>query len=242
LVFLKEQSQAEKRLSSSKEDMEKSERILGRLIMDSEARGKIEYSSDSDSGITFSGEAEPADIKTAGARIIAMSREESSGSWTEFAKLGEFRLLVQNVEADNKSLFSSKSMFAIQGEGKILHQYKNGIIATENPETAVRSFTHALNRIAPIISQHEKRISESAEVMNACQAKVQEKFGKEDVLQELKKELKELEGRIGRAMENTEKMKLGTDGASIDDAGSADAVNEAQGYYRIKDRGQSLDL
>lgn len=206
-IFLKDKSKARIKLEDSKEELAKAERLLERVIKDKTALKSIPKV-EGNSGIVFPDKGNaPLPIKEAGEIIIDISNRSHPNHWEKIAEMGSFSLLVKEIEADKHDIFTGGTVFAIEGEGKINYQHRSGVINTKNPETAVRYFSHALEKINILEEKYQDIImksKESIETFTNMSAKV---FSKERELDKLKSERIEIDKRLEKSLGNENKAE-----------------------------------
>ena len=99
-----------------------------------------------------------------------------------------------------------QNRFFVKGEGDILYNYNNGLMAAD-PKVAAQNFIHALDSMPRLLEKYKaenERISKDIPVLKEV---VEAVWRKEDELKELKTELNNLERQIKLSLKPIEQME-----------------------------------
>ena len=121
-----------------------------------------------------------------------------------YKRIGEvygFPILVKSESSSKEGMFDfTDNRFFVKGEGGVLYTYNNGHLAGDD-KLASLNFVNALKRIPSVIEGLEKQIDTyNRELANYEQILSVNKFDKEEELQNLKAELKEINVEIDKSL------------------------------------------
>lgn len=121
-----------------------------------------------------------------------------------YKRIGEiygFPILIKSESSTKEGMFDfTDNRFFVKGEGGVLYTYNNGHLAGDD-KLASLNFVNALKRIPSVIEGLEKQIDTyNRELANYEQILSVNKFNKEEELQNLKAELKEINEEIDKSL------------------------------------------
>jgi len=146
-------------------------------------------------------------LKEVGIRLNEISaKARTHGAHEPIGTLYGFTLLVKTETTLKEGFDMVQNRFFVKGEGEILYNYNNGLMAAD-PKVAAQNFIHALDSMPRLLEKYKaenERISKDIPVLKEV---VEAIWRKEDDLKDLKTELNNLERQIKlslRPIEQTE--------------------------------------
>ena len=152
----------------------------------------------------------PTDPVSIGKRLNEISAQaRTHGAHEPIGTLYGFTLLVKTETTTKDGFDMVQNRFFIKGEGEILYNYNNGLIASDS-KTAAQNFIHALDTMPRLLEKYKvdnEKISKDIPVLKGV---VEAVWRKEDELKGLKSELSKLERQIQlslKPIEQTERQE-----------------------------------
>jgi len=142
-----------------------------------------------------------------GLKLNEISAKASThGAHETIGSLYGFTLLVKTETTLKEGLDITQNRFFVKGEGEILYNYNNGLMASD-PKIAAQNFIHALDSMPRLLEKYKtekERISKDIPVLKEV---VEAVWRKEDELKGLKTELNNLERQIKLSLKPIEQME-----------------------------------
>jgi DNA-binding transcriptional regulator GbsR (MarR family) len=146
-------------------------------------------------------------LKEVGIRLNEISaKARTHGAHEPIGTLYGFTLLVKTETTLKEGFDMVQNRFFIIGEGDILYNYNNGLMAAD-PKVAAQNFIHALDSMPRLLEKYKaenERISKDIPVLKEV---VEAVWRKEEELKELKTELNNLERQIKLSLKPIEQME-----------------------------------
>jgi DNA-binding transcriptional regulator GbsR (MarR family) len=146
-------------------------------------------------------------LKEVGIRLNEISaKARTHGAHEPIGTLYGFTLLVKTETTLKEGFDMVQNRFFIKGEGEILDNYNNGLMAAD-PKVAAQNFIHALDSMPRLLEKYRaenERISKDIPVLKEV---VEAVWRKEDELKELKTGLNNLERQIKLSLKPIEQME-----------------------------------
>jgi N12 class adenine-specific DNA methylase len=190
-AFTRSKSMSRYKLENSTATLESARSLMERMSIDwQNIEKRIQKNMDGTvlNPVQLIGLAPDADTKQIGQKLnIVADKARTEGQYEEIGTLYGFTLLVKTELSQKEGINSRDNRFFIQGEGNIKYTYNNGQIATD-PKLAAMNFLNALEKLPGLISQEQKKISETEKDIPVLEEVVNTVWTKENVLRELKNE------------------------------------------------------
>jgi len=148
-----------------------------------------------------------SNLKEVGIRLNEISaKARTHGAHEPIGTLYGFTLLVKTETTLKEGFDMVQNRFFVKGEGEILYNYNNGLMAAD-PKVAAQNFIHALDSLPRLMEKYQaenERISKDIPVLKEV---VEAVWRKEDELKELKTELNNLERQIKLSLKPIEQTE-----------------------------------
>jgi N12 class adenine-specific DNA methylase len=145
--------------------------------------------------------------KEVGTKLNEISAKVSThGAHELIGTLYGFTLLVKTETTLKEGSDITQNRFFVKGEGEILYNYNNGLMASD-PKVAAQNFIHAFDSMPRLLEKYRtenERISKDIPVLKEV---VEAVWRKEDELMELKTELNNLERQIKLSLKPIEQTE-----------------------------------
>ncbi len=145
--------------------------------------------------------------KEVGIKLNEISAKASThGAHDPIGTLYGFTLLVKTETTLKEGFDITHNRFFVKGEGEILYNYNNGLMASD-PKVAAQNFIHALDGMPSLLEKYRadnERISKDIPVLKEV---VEAVWRKEDELKGLKTELNNLERQIKLSLKPIEQTE-----------------------------------
>ena len=117
-----------------------------------------------------------------------------------------FPVVVQTTTKEDGVLTMTDTRFAVKGH--YTYEYNNGRIAMQDKMAAALSFRKAMEKIPSYIEQYERRVATDKQQAEEYTRIVSKEWQKEDLLKELKDQLRELDRRIQATLDESKDPSL----------------------------------
>jgi hypothetical protein len=145
--------------------------------------------------------------KEVGLKLNEISGKASThGAHKPIGSLYSFTLLVKTETTLKEGSDITQNRFFVKGEGEILYNYNNGLMASD-PKIAAQNFIHALDSMPRLLERYQadnERVSKDIPVLKEV---VEAVWRKEDELKGLKSELNNLERQIKLSLKPIEQTE-----------------------------------
>ena len=149
----------------------------------------------------------PTDPVSIGNKLNEISAQaRTHGVHEPIGTLYGFTLLVKTETTIKDGFDMVQNRFFIKGEGEILYNYNNGLIASD-PKTAAQNFIHALDTMPRLLEKYKADNEKMSKDIPVLKEVVEALWRKEDELKGLKSELSKLERQIQLSLKPIEQSE-----------------------------------
>jgi len=150
---------------------------------------------------------EGSNLKEVGIRLNEISaKARTHGAHEPIGTLYGFTLLVKTETTLKEGSDIVQNRFFVKGEGEILYNYNNGLMAAD-PKVAAQNFIHALDSMPRLLEKYKAENERISKDMPVLKEVVESVWRKEDELKGLKTELNNLERQIKLSLKPIEQTE-----------------------------------
>jgi hypothetical protein len=144
-----------------------------------------------------------ADAESIGKYLIQLGATWKPEAGRDHMKIGTlygFGLYVraqkETFESNGLFEYRTKNVFFAEGAGGLKYTWNQGYINTDNPKLTARYFLNAIDRVSALKEKYQKNLQELEQNIPLLQQIIAKPFGKDDELNQLKKDVSRLEREI----------------------------------------------
>ena len=208
-AFARGKSSSRYKLETIVQSVEKNKDLLARISKDIVAfNSRVQIASDGTrlNPVLLDG-LQGSILKEVGLKLNEISAKASThGAHEPIGTLYGFTLLVKTETTLKEGSDITQNRFFVKGEGEILYNYNNGLMASD-PKIAAQNFIHALDTMPCLLEKYRtenERISKDIPVLKEV---VEGVWRKENELKGLKTELNNLERQIKLSLKPIEQTE-----------------------------------
>ena len=210
-AFIRSKSSSRYKLERIEQDIAHREDIIKRICKDLEAfKARVEYNDDGSYRNTLRlNDIDTADMKLIGKQLNHIAQTARTGGYSEpIGSIYGFDVVVKS-EATMKDGFEMvQNRFYVRGEGNYLYQYNYGNIASD-PRLAAMNPINALATIEPTLERQQREREVLLADIPTLRQVIDSTWRKEDELNELKSQLRELDRQIQQSLKPISEDKDG---------------------------------
>ena len=231
-AFARGKSSSRYKLENLVQNVEKNNDLIGRLSKDVEAfNSKVQTMPDGTrlNPVLLDG-LQGSNQKEVGIKLNEINAKvNTNGVHEPIGSLYGFTLLVKTETTLKEGSDITQNRFFVKGEGEILYNYNNGLMASD-PKIAAQNFIHALDSMPRLLEKYKSDneiISKDIPVLKEVVGAV---WRKEDELKGLKSELDNLERKIKLSLKPIEQ----TEGQSTEIATENQSHQQITKFTQLK--------
>ena len=234
-AFARGKSSSRYKLETIVQGVEKNKDLIDRISKDIEAfNSRVQTAPDCTrlNPVQLDG-LQGSNPKEVGSRLNEISAKASThGAHEPIGSLYGFTLLVKTEITLKEGFDIVQNRFFVKGEGEILYNYNNGLMASD-PKVAAQNFIHALDSMPRLLERYKaenERISIDIPVLKEI---VEAAWRKEDELKRLKTELNNLERQIKLSLKPIEQTEGQLLKIAADSSPGPESTQLIQSFQRI---------
>ena len=208
-AFARGKSSSRYKLENILQSAEKNNDLIARISKDMEAfNSRVQIAPDGTrlNPVQLDG-VEGSNLKEVGIRLNEISaKARTHGAHEPIGTLYGFTLLVKTETTLKEGFDMVQNRFFIKGEGDILYNYNNGLMAAD-PKVAAQNFIHALDSMPRLLEKYKAENDKISKDIPVLKEVVEAVWRKEDELKELKTELNNLERQIKLSLKPIEQTE-----------------------------------
>lgn len=199
-VFLKDASGGRIRLATLQTDEAKLVALGERLTQDwatFQSRIQVDEAGRVQNPVQLHGFT-PSSAEKLGQHLIALNRSlDTKGTLVEIGTLYGFKLQVQtHTHLTDVAERQTENEFSVRSATGILYKHNHGALTAEQPKTAARHFLQALEKMPALQERNTERLEKLRQERGQLESFVNRPWPKNEALQSLKSELRQVENRI----------------------------------------------